>query len=121
MIGKPYLGLRRCEATVRVLFGPQRKCSNPASRVVGDRLLCEKHSRGDAVKVTIEFEMDVLDSVDTAKLVLAMKRSIDRAISLGAGELTKRAECAHGTIVDTDGAVIGMCRIQHTKKRKKAA
>ena len=72
------------------------------------------------MKVTIEFEMDVLDSVDTAKLVLAMKRSIDKAIALGAAELTTRAGFGQGSIVDTDGAVIGMCRIQHTKKRKAA-
>jgi hypothetical protein len=112
MIGKPYLGLRRCEATVRVLFGTgYRRCSNPARSRIGDVLLCVNHSKGEAVKVTIEFEQSVLDGIEAAKLVLAVRRAIDtKAGGFGAS----------GPIVDDDGTVVGRWKAEHTKKRKAA-
>jgi hypothetical protein len=112
---KPYFGLRRCVAPVRVLFGPQRTCSNQATRQVGKTLLCANHSKGEAMKVTIEFDKDVLTGTEAAKLVLAVKRSIDFVPA--SGMATARGS---GPIVDEQGVVIGHWKTEHTRKRKAA-
>ena len=94
-------------------FGGRRPCSNPAIRRVGGKLLCEKHLRGEAVQITITFELEVLDGTDAAKIALAVKRSVDLvAVKFRSGG---------GPIVDTDGAVLGQWKAEHIKKRKEAA
>ena len=106
MTGKPYLGLRFCDANVRVCFGPPRQCSNRAWRQVGKRLLCEKHLRGEAVQITITFEQEKLDGTEAARIALAVKR----AISVTSG--------IAGPIMDEDGVVLGQWKAESTKKRK---
>lgn len=127
MIGKPYFGLRRCEAHVPVLFprGEFYKCSNPASRVVGEKLLCANHVKRESMKVTIEFERDVLDGIEAAKLVLAVKRAMTLYPPGYMGPLLKNGPVvgADGTvpIIDEHGVVLGRWRQENAKKKKEAA
>ncbi len=118
MTSRPYLGLRRCMASVPLLFprGASRSCTNPATRRVGERLLCAKHSRGDAVKITIEFEQGVLDVIEAARLVLATTRAIKGPLNGIAGGPFR----VSGPIVDEHGTVLGQWKAESTKKRKAA-
>ena len=112
MTSAPHIGLRRCDASVRVLFGPQRRCSNPASRRICTKLLCERHSRGETVKVTIQFEQNVLDGIEASKLVLAVKRSI-----LPSKRSTVTMNHIGGPIVDSDGTVLGQWKAEQSKRK----
>ena len=78
---------------------------------MGNKFVCAKHFKGAQVKVTIEFEQNVLDGTEAAKIALAVKRSIDGTSMFG------KHRDGHGPIVDTDGTVLGQWKAEQTKRR----